>query len=110
MELSKSLVRSLGQLDLFVSSRSNELVELKISTLSTSNDFHGFLFSLKFDWNELSFFSLYSDVANPLIGDLIEYERFVYVHTDAQARVPADHGDKRAVSSSAVVRYQEESE
>lgn len=33
----------------------------------------------------------FSDIANPLIGDIAEYERFIYAHTDKQIREPADH-------------------
>ncbi|XP_055297587.1 uncharacterized protein LOC129566075 [Sitodiplosis mosellana] len=34
------------------------------------------------------------DVANPLIGDLDEYERFVRVHTNDHAIEPIDHGER----------------
>lgn len=51
--------------------------------------------------NNINFFTFvsingqffFSDVANPLIGDIVEYERFVYVHTEKHVRKPADHGE-----------------
>lgn len=33
----------------------------------------------------------FSDIANPLIGDIAEYERFISIHTDKHIREPADH-------------------
>lgn len=33
----------------------------------------------------------FSDIANPLIGDIAEYERFIFAHTDKQIREPTNH-------------------
>lgn len=48
---------------------------------------------------------IFLDIANPLIGDVVEYERFVHVHTDKYTREPADHGEKEPCM--AVVPFQE---
>lgn len=33
------------------------------------------------------------DIPNPLIGDINEYERFVNVNTQQEAKEPIDHGE-----------------
>lgn len=37
-------------------------------------------------------FCFRTDVANPLIGDISEYERFVKIHTQRTITQPIDHG------------------
>lgn len=36
-------------------------------------------------------FCFRTDIANPLIGDIIEYERFVHIHTQRTITKPIDH-------------------
>lgn len=37
-------------------------------------------------------FCFCTDIANPLIGDIIEYQRFVQIHTMRTITKPIDHG------------------
>lgn len=44
-----------------------------------------------------------TDIPNPLIGDIVEYERFILLHTQKYLVVPYDHGAKDQLVST--LRY-----